>query len=280
MIKKVNIALVIVGVVLFGIKLLTMISIPQRSNTVAPVAEESNAVSDLTPTVYYFRLPGYAAEDRITHRNGYFNDLLRAIFPRANLVEVMSDDDLPTEKFLSDPRAVAVYESSYASNIVGCASSQSPLGSCELCLWSLRKSEWVYDGTTNALAGVRVGVRRDLNSAQVVSLLKARGLDKSKLKVYAENADIVEVLRKGEADVFLGLFVSHHQFFEIESSKVLTSCRNTPPIGRIGMHLLSSGADPEFTAALFREYEVGLKRIEASGERRRIAEYYGFDPSF
>lgn len=276
MIKKVNIALLVVGVALFGIKLLTMVSIPDRPAPAAPAAEVSNAVSDLAPTVYYFRLPGYAAEDRITHRNGYFNDLIRAIFPRAMLVEVMSDDELPKEKFLSDPRAVAVYESSYASNIVGCASSRSPLGSCEICLWSLRKSEWVYDGTANALQSVRAGVRKGLNSAQVVSLLKARGLDESRLKVYAENVDIVEVLRKGEADVFLGLFVSHHQFFEIESTKVLTSCRNTPPVGRIDMHLLSSGADPEFTAALFRDYEEGLKRIEASGERRRIAEYYGF----
>ena len=38
-----------------------------------------------------------------------------------------------------------------------------------------------------------------------------------------------------------------------------------------------SSKNPEFARRLIDDYEAGMRRIEASGQLRRIREYYGMD---
>ena len=46
-------------------------------------------------------------------------------------------------------------------------------------------------------------------------------------------------------------------------------------IANDGTMLYVSGKEPEFEKRVINAYEVGIRRIEKSGERRRIFEYYG-----
>ena len=62
------------------------------------------------------------------------------------------------------------------------------------------------------------------------------------------------------------------------STTIVQRFRMSAEIDRGNALLHVSKADPDFAAALIDEYEKGMRRIEASGERSRIFGYYGFEP--
>lgn len=278
MIKKLNFVLMIVFAVMIGIKLASESGGRPKPRTVAAAQQRQDEVSTLEPNVYLVHCPGYAEENRLSNRNGYFADQVKAIFPRAQFVWFSSIDELLAANALKDPRAVTIFEPNPNACFAGCAVSKSPLGWSRLCLMSARKNSWVYDGTTNALKNVRVGCAKALNAKQFTDFLKDKGLAPENLKIYPNITDFMEELKEERIDAYLSFYIDRHQFSMIWEAWTLAYCRSSPPIGKFYVHLLSSNADPAFTEALFRDYEAGLKRIEASGERRRIAEYYGFDP--
>ena len=49
-------------------------------------------------------------------------------------------------------------------------------------------------------------------------------------------------------------------------------------IDRGGVLLHVSNLDPAFAKAVLREYEEGMRKIDANGVRRRLFDYYGFVP--
>lgn len=279
MIKKLNFALVIVFAALVGVKMMsTSGGNPKPRAAAAAASAQQDEISALEPNVYLVHFPGYAEENRISNRNGYFADLVKAIFPRAKFTWFVSSDEMSAANVLKDPSAVLLFERNLNDSLSQCKVSESPLGWSRLCLMSSRKSGWVYDGTTNALKNVRVGCVESMNSPQFVDLLKAKGLASENLKIYPDNADFVTELEGKKIDAYLSIFSGRRQFTMSWEAWTLASCRSSDPLSKIYIHLLSTNLDAAFTEALLRDYEAGLKRIEASGERRRIAEYYGFDP--
>ena len=58
------------------------------------------------------------------------------------------------------------------------------------------------------------------------------------------------------------------------SARFVHSFRKSSAITSEGTVLYVSGLDPDFASRVIDEYEAGLRRIDASGELRRIMEYY------
>jgi len=89
--------------------------------------------------------------------------------------------------------------------------------------------------------------------------------------------DLCKVVESGGADAFLASSDSSGRTFE-RFSHVMRNFRASAPVDEGDVLLHVSKLDPEFAAAVIADYEAGMLRIEASGERRRIFAYYGFIP--
>ena len=59
------------------------------------------------------------------------------------------------------------------------------------------------------------------------------------------------------------------------SMRLLYQFRKSEPIASEGTRFIVSKKDPELAKRIVDEFEKGIRRIEKSGERRRIFEYYG-----
>ena len=62
------------------------------------------------------------------------------------------------------------------------------------------------------------------------------------------------------------------------SVRILQHFRKSQEIGRDSVLLYVSSADKDYSKRIIDAYEAGICRIEASGERRRIYDYYGMTP--
>ena len=282
MIKKVNILLVVAFSLLLGLKGLKEIKDarakrPQGSRAVASVQQEA---SSLAPCICYEYWAGYSVEDPISNRNGVLLDVMRAIFPKATFRHVHGDVKAFAEVLENDPNAVVVGFGDHPL-LKNAVAAPTPLMGCPLVLMTLRTNPWRYKGESS-LDSLRILANEAFLDYKLIRNLRDRhGKDSPSLRIVPSSVNkvmLADMVEKGEADAFVMSGIKNDvgmMMDSVTSVRLLYHFRKSVPIANEGTRFIVSRKDPERAKRMVDEYEKGLLRIEKSGERRRIFEYYG-----
>ena len=282
MIKKVNIFLAIAFSLLLGLKGLKEIkdSRAKRAQPNEPVVSTQEETSSLAPCVYYPYWAGYSAQDPISNRNGVLLDIVRAIFPKATFRHVRGGIPAFAEALEKDPSAVVVGFGDHPSlqNAIG---APTPLMSCPLVLMTLRSNPWRYKGESS-LDSLRIIANEVFLDYSFIRKLRDRkGKDSQLLRIMPSTStkiQFADMVEDGEADAFMMSGMRNEVGTMMDgatSMRLLYQFRKSEPIASEGTRFLVSKKDPELAKRIVDEFEKGIRRIEKSGERRRIFEYYG-----
>ena len=281
MIKKLNIALAVLFVAMFALKGLRSVTGPKARATAAPAAESASGDrSQLAPRVYYQYWAGYTLENPISNRNGVLLDILRAVFPNATFTCLHGEIAEVAEKLRTDDRAVVVgFGAHEALAEFPCA--PTPLMHCPLVLMTLRTNPWYYEDFSS-LTNLKIVASDAFLDYLVIRRLKEL-TDRGEANLIVMTNDetkveLGEMVLKGNADA---LAVADLQNVEgapkdgLTSVKFIQSFRKSPVIASEGTLLYATGIDADFSGKVIEDFEKGFRRIAASGELRRICEYYG-----
>ena len=280
MIKKLNVFLVVVISALFAVKGLLEFkkshARPPQESDVQMVPQE---VSSLAPCVYYGYWAGYSVENPMSNRNGALLDMVKAIFPNATLRRVYDDVSKFAQLLREDPKAVVVGFGEHPE-LKSAMSAPTPLMSTQIVLITLRTNPWRFR-EVSSLEGVRILANEAFLDYKVLKDLRARyGKDSPHLRILPDSVSKVKqamMVAKGEADAFVstGMDNAGAIMDGVASIRILQKFRKSVPIGIGGTLLFVSGKNPAFATNVVAAYEAGIRRIDASGQRRRILEYYG-----
>ncbi len=279
MIKKLNVALLAVVLALVLAKLAVGLKQTPSSAVVAASARPAPADGDeaLAPTVFYETWVPYTVENPTTARNGYILDVIRAVFPRARFVRTSLTVERTRELLESDPNSVCAIYGDHPA-LAGFPRAPTPLMEVEMVVYTRRSLAWTYRGE-KSLAAIRLGVAEDY-------------LDSPGVRAYVAHAagttNAVQVFREGSAfarNEFLaidrgvvdGVVRSPIDFSAAnlgQTAEMLVKYSVSPPIDRATVFLTASNADAERAKCLVEAFERGMRRIESSGELRRIRDYY------
>lgn len=275
MIKKINAALIVVFLAMFGLKALIELRKSSPATAVEPPVAAAEGVSDLSPTVYYRKWNPYNWDNPISRHKGFLLDQVVAIFPRARLVCIDNylSSETPLTMLAKDPSAVAV-EYGAAINTNGYPMSETPLGWYRVCVFTRRDNPWRYKGTKSLEQISIVCDSEFLDCAEILDMQK-RGAGRITVSGKLD-ADVWKAVADGKYDACLGTYANNYLRQATSSDEILQNFRRSDPIGKVHLQLIVSNLDTNFAARVIREYEKGMKRIQATGIRRRICEYYGF----
>jgi len=279
MIKKINIALGVVFVVLFGCKfaldtLKAAKAARAHSANVASAVQVADGVSTLAPHVYYYYRNPFFSPNRITNRNGIIMDVIRAVFPRAEFRPLMSQKLLEdAEKILeTDPQAV-IAEIGWHDAQNKFQRSAIPLTFVALSLYLRRDVEWTYQGV-KSLDKLRIGWTAESNGSRVLADFAEKWRDTPGKAVYTETCQYPQVAySKMLADNKLDAFAFFHACSDTLQDTTITY-RRSQPIDFKPIYLRMSKLDPDYTRQLQADCSAGLKRLMDSGEWERTLTYY------
>ena len=286
MIKKINIIMVVALVALLGLKGLkeAKAARSRRIASAANVPSETRQIPAIPPPhVYYDYWMYFSSEDPISNRNGILLDTIRAIFPGATFSLLRGGPVQSVQKLREDPHAVVVGYGHHPA-LEGCRAAQTPLGYGKFILMTLRSNPWRYTGP-DSLDKLRIVMLSDcLDYKELRERHERLGPDSPLLRVFPETLSPMELaamVEEGKADAFVtggdhgnGGGVA----LEATSVRILQRFRKSPEIGRGDILLYVSSLDKGYSDRVIEAYEAGIRRIDASGERRRIFDYYGMVP--
>ena len=287
MIKKINILLVVAFAAMLalkGVKTLKSNSAAGRQATAAD-SDGKQAVSQLSPCVCYGYWAGYSVENPISNRNGVLLDIVRAIFPNAVFRNVHGAVKDFAKILRENPKAVVVGFGEHP-DLKGVRRAQTPLMKCPLVLMTQRTNPWRYKGP-ESLDSLRIIANEAFLDYKVIRELRERfGGDEKHLRIvpsFCTKVELAEMVEKGEGDAFVMAGRKNAKSEDdvstdgFTSLHILKAFRQSDVIGNDGTFLYVSGLDDALAGRIIDEYEAGIKRIDANGERRRIFEYYGME---
>jgi len=286
MIKKFNIALAIAFAVLIAFKAAKSL-MPEHGKAATTVARSEKPDDTPAINVYYSNWSCFAQEDRISNRNGVCLDTLRAIFPKATFRNLhMVDMSEFVSVLAKDPSAVLCTFGKHP-DLKGFPMAPTPLAYSKIVLYTLRSNPWRYTGP-ESLEKLKIATTRDfLDFALLRDLYERLGEDSARLKVFPASAtetDLENAVASGQADAFVATGVKMHNALSADAEQQRSSTsrlkrfRFSREIAASHVFLLVSSADSELSKRIIDAYEAGMRRIEASGERRRIFDYYSLVP--
>jgi len=284
MIKKLNALMLVLVAVMVMAKLALKSSRKKsvrESGETFVCAQARNA--EFAPTVHYFDLPGLSLVNPLTNRNGYLLDVMRAIFPRARF-EGMSVPDLAEigeeVKRGTDTLVMAPLMVPELLEKLGLVLAKTPLYNQDVVVYTLRPSEWNYTGVGSLRELKKLGMRAELARMPAMKgLVEKMG---ERLRIYkrgeAGYERFSQALLSGEVDGYL----MQRQNSKLAATEdggltgdMTFNLRCSPPVGEVPVVPAVPNADPDRAKKLIEAYERGYREIEASGELRRIREYYG-----
>ena len=278
MIRKVCIALVVLLAAMVGLKIAQTVGAKKTpAAETAAVVRKVDAKADLAPNVYYTRWVPYAVENDVSHRNGYILDLVRAIFPKAKFVRVFQDEREVVQALKRDPNGVSVMYGDHP-DFAEFPSAPTPVYETDMVVYTLRTNNWRFAGSIGSLAQLRIGFTEDyLDVKELRDLAKLHpdcvrvyragdpGFDNIAGEVLARRIDGFAV-SKGIASDSRQVGMAAERMIEFRMSK---------PIAKGAALFRPSSLDAAHAQRLIDAYENGFKSIRASGELRRLREYYG-----
>ena len=289
MIKKVNIILAVAFIAMLGTKGLKELKASRtaaaNSKAAARQAEmPQKGVSTLAPCVYYAYWAGYSVEDPISNRNGVLLDMIRAIFPNAKYRQLKGNAEEFAKALHEDPQAVVVGFGEHPA-LKGVIAAPTPMMYYPLVLMTLRTNPWHYKDASS-LDGLKILANEAFLDYKVLRDLRDRlGKDSKFLQIMpasVSKVELAEMVESGKADAFVATGKKNMEGALRDgfmSVRLIQRFRQSAQIGNEGTFLFVSGKDPEFAKRIVDDYEAGIRRIEKSGELRRIFAYYGMDPT-
>lgn len=276
MVKKINIALLCVFVLLFGLKALRNFSADMSK----PPALELEAVvetpgSDLEFQFYCEHEPPFVSVDVISRHNGLFLDQIRAIFPKVRFVFCEDTNRVGwcAKSLRLDPRAVtfATLEDPRYSDF---SKTESSIGWVEYRFITYRTDPWRFSGP-ESLKGRKFMMDVSCCWNEDIRKLNEEGILET-FDLYDPAYDYECYMNEGRYEGVLGPYARMGNFCMEDSGAVDSeNFRTSSEFTACDIRLAVSSLDPEFSKRFLDEFEAGFKRISESGERRRIFEYYG-----
>ena len=150
-------------------------------------------------------------------------------------------------------------------------------------LMTLRTNQWTYDGE-KSLDALRIVTAADfLDYGALRRRYERLGGDSPLFRVLPVSTtqmELAAMVEEGKADAFVVSGDAGKDGVEAEATsiRILQHFRKSAEIARGDVLLYVSAVDGEYAKRVIDAYEAGIRRIEASGERRRIFEYYGMVP--
>ena len=287
MIKKLNILLAVVFAAMFALKAFRDFKAERAASAAAEQAASAKTLKqDTSPVlnVYYTQWEYFCSEDPISNRNGLLLDTVRAIFPNARFFILRGDTEQFARKLREEPNAVVVGFGAHVA-FKEFRHSDLPMAWSKIILFTLRTNPWRYTGP-DSLDGVKIVVASDYMDFDVLKDRYERfGPDSPLLRVLPSDTDssmakLAAMVESGEADGFVesGDSGRYGIAADMRSMRLLQNFRKSDPIGKSDMLFFVSSKDAAFADRVLEMYDAGMRRIEASGERRRIFEYYGMTP--
>ena len=278
MIKVVNIV-----VLVFIVGMLVVSAIDKMRSAVSSSAGSSARVvsaeeprSELAPDLCVPYAPPYMFVDEISGRRGLFLEQLLSIFPKARLQTRASvvSVDWALEQLKTNSRAALMYwcfqDPDAPTNFMRCA--RLPLGEVPIVLLTLRKQQAVEPEDLAAHPEYKIGIFEELLGAAFARPF----LEAGRVKVYRGDFDLVEkALLEGEVVAFASMYQREVDKETYDPGYEMEKFRVSQPFAFEKFGLIVSTLDPAFADALIRDYEAGMHRLERTGERRRIYDYYG-----
>ncbi len=282
MIKKLNIALLIAFVAILAVKMISGL-VPKNVGSVpaSPVAAKAESSGEPRVHIYYVRWLNYAVENRITNRNGVLLDVMRAIFPHAEVRYLPCPVAGFAKVLAEDPAAVVVGFGAHPA-LEHSVRAPTPMATASLVVKTLRGNPWRYTGP-ESLDKLRLVVYESLLDYEVMRARQKRfGEGSDRFQIVEEGTsvgDIAAIIEAGKADAFVATGEASTASQEMTSARVLQRFRTSRPIANDPVLLHVSGLDPEFAKSVVDAYESGLRRIDANGVRKRIFDYYDMTPN-
>lgn len=279
MIKKLNTVLFVALLLLLGLKMVKdkLAAAPSAPTSVAPSARVRNA--EFAPTVYYMTWAPYAISNPVTKRNGYLLDLVRIVFPNARFVRVYGTVRDLAAKLREDPSCVLCEHGEHPL-LTDSVQAPTPLLSCEISVYTVRSNPWAYEGVSS-LEKLCLGVTEDdLDSKVVRAHYEKFKDDPKRIRFFSgakrDNTDWRDELTSKRIDGYVNtrlLSVKSSLLGALAEQMLWASI--SAPIDTVDVRLTVSRRDPNYARQLIEAYERGLKEAEASGELRRLRDYYG-----
>lgn len=276
MIKKLNILLFVLVGLLLAAKFAR-----DRLQTPTSVAEEDAPAiavrnADLPINVYFESWPPFALVNPVTHRNGYALDIVKAIFPKARLIPIDEPRTNAASSLVGDPLGVNVLDGR-RPDLLRYPAAPTPIVEEDLVVYTLRTNAWTYTDAAS-LDRLRLVFGEDYLDSEVLRNLLARKSGRVRVLRHTEPAFAAPLglVNAGEADgVVMG--ASFYKTVKLlgMNPETLLFYRISSPIDRIPLLLTVSNLDEALSRRIIDAYEKGLREITASGELRRIREYYG-----
>lgn len=286
MIKKINIALAIAFAVLIAVKAAKSL-MPERVKA-ASVAADS-AAKDSAPAapavnVYYSNWTYFAQEDQISNRNGVCLDTIKAIFPDATFKCLHTANMSQFVSVLTNDSAAVLCTFGEHPDLKEFSAAPTPIAYSTIVLYTLRTNPWNYKGP-ESLEKVKIATTRDFLDFKLLRDLYERyGEDSPRLKVFPASvsaAELEKAVEAGEADAFVATGVKLNNALSADAAQQRSSTsrlkrfRFSGEVARSDVLFVVSSLDPDLSKRIIDAYETGMRRIDKSGQRRRIFEYYG-----
>ena len=281
MIRKLNGLLLAVVLALVAAKgLVGFVKASRRPVSVASAAVARAADDGLAPNVIFETWVPLAVENPTTARNGYLLDLMRAVFPRARFVRTSLTVEKARRLLAADTNAVCIAYGDHP-RLRDFVHAPTPLMKADIVVYTRRSLAWTYRGLAS-LEAIRLGMQAGYLDCPVVCAYeeKSRGTPHA-VKVFGEDSPYAVrpffAIDRGEVDGIVQTRMDYSTASLGRTADRLMKYNVSPAIERAAILLTVSNADPAHAQRLVDAYEAGLKRIEASGEHRRIRAYYGLD---
>ena len=282
MIKKVNFLLITVFAAMLALKGVKVFKSNKetKSQVIKTTSSERQNVSQLSPHICYGYWAGYSVENPISNRNGVLLDTMRAIFPNATFRNVHGNVKEFAKILREDPQAVVVGFGEHP-DLQSIKRAPTALMQCPLVVMTLRTNPWHYKGPSS-LDSLRIVANEAFLDYKVIRDLRERHANDTNflrlVSASVSKVELAEMVEKGDCDAFVmakskddnGLLMDG-----FASMHLVRNFRSSDEIGSDGTFLYVSGLDADLAKRTIDEYETGLRRIDANGERRRIFEYYG-----
>lgn len=281
MIKKINIALALVFVVLFAFKFLldAATAAKARKRRAAVTAAVASSASDLAPHIYFSAWPPHFSPNAVTRHNGFCLDIIREVFPNAVFDDSKDTTKLETvlELLRTDPDAV-IAEYGDLPELEGFPTASEQMAWMALCVYLPRTNPWQYAGP-ESLDQLRLGWTADYNDSPVLRAFAEKWKDTpGKAVVYNPPRHVGdfywERITGGEIDGFVST-VGEAEISRLDNdSKSFVRYRRSKPIDVVTLRFRASSVDLERSQRICDAFDEGVHRLYRDGTIQRLAEYY------
>lgn len=234
--------------------------------------------ADFAPTIFYVYSETLAEENPLTKRNGPVLDIARAIFPKARFVQIADSYEQIAELLRKNPHTAGFCYSG-DERFADFAVAPTPLFHDELVIYSKRDKKWNYNGP-ESLDQIRLCVSEEFLLSPMLKQHAERNREHPErvhISRLGDNSmkNAFEDYGEGRLDAYVDSYVGMVPYRQGFKADDIISTVTSDVIDRLPVAFVVSNADPEYAKRLVDAYEREFAELKASGELRRLFQYYG-----